>query len=188
MKKMIITGVNGFIGRCAMEYFSKDYEITGIDLADRYCEDGAEIHYYQCNMSKDSQELANIFTGVQPDVILHCAGSANVGASIVNPMADLDGNLHSLYQLLLALKSFEKRPKIIFLSSAVSMAIQSSFRSRKKMHWHRSHHMACTSRWARNSAAIITGYMVTISAVCVSFLHMEADCANSFCGIFIRNT
>ena len=118
MKKMIITGVNGFIGRCAMEYFSKDYEITGIDLADRYCEDGAEIHYYQCNMSKDSQELANIFTGVQPDVILHCAGSANVGASIVNPMADLDGNLHSLYQLLLALKSFEKRPKIIFLSSA----------------------------------------------------------------------
>lgn len=115
MKKMIITGVNGFIGRCAMEYFSKDYEITGIDLADRYCEDGAEIHYYQCNMSKDSQELANIFTGVQPDVILHCAGSANVGASIVNPMADLDGNLHSLYQLLLALQSFEKRPKIIFL-------------------------------------------------------------------------
>lgn len=118
MKKMIITGVNGFIGRCAMEYFSKDYEITGIDLADRYCEDRAEIHYYQCNMSKDSQELANIFTGVQPDVILHCAGSANVGASIVNPMADLDGNLHSLYQLLLALQSFEKRPKIIFLSSA----------------------------------------------------------------------
>lgn len=118
MKKMIITGVNGFIGRCAMEYFSKDYEITGIDLADRYCEDRAEIHYYQCNMSKDSQELANIFTGVQPDVILHCAGSANVGASIVNPMADLDGNLHSLYQLLLALQSFEKRPKIIFFSSA----------------------------------------------------------------------
>ena len=33
-------------------------------------------------------------------------------------MADLDGNLHSLYQLLLALKSFEKRPQIIFLSSA----------------------------------------------------------------------
>ena len=33
-------------------------------------------------------------------------------------MADLDGNLHSLYQLLLALKSFEKRPQIIFFSSA----------------------------------------------------------------------
>ena len=62
--------------------------------------------------------MAAIFTGVQPDVILHCAGSANVGASVVNPMADLDGNLHSLYQLLLALKSFEKRPQIIFLSSA----------------------------------------------------------------------
>ena len=60
MKKMIITGVNGFIGRCAMEYFGKDYEITGIDLADRYCEDGAEItgtsqHIYRsaagCNLT-----------------------------------------------------------------------------------------------------------------------------------------
>jgi len=33
-------------------------------------------------------------------------------------MADLDGNLHSLYQLLIALRSIEKKPKIIFMSSA----------------------------------------------------------------------
>lgn len=123
MKRMVITGVNGFIGRSAKEYFEKEYEITGIDLAEKYC--GGEVTseskgftYYQCNMSQNPSELANIFTGVQPDVVLHCAGSANVGASVVNPMADLDGNLHSLYQLLLALKSFEKKPKLIFFSSA----------------------------------------------------------------------
>jgi UDP-glucose 4-epimerase len=121
MKKMVITGVNGFIGRHAKEYFEKEYEITGLDLAADYSgekKDGDRMMYYQCNMSQDSAEMAAIFTGVQPDVILHCAGSANVGASVVNPMADLDGNLHSLYQLLLALKSFEKRPQIIFFSSA----------------------------------------------------------------------
>ena len=121
MKKMVITGVNGFIGGHAKEYFEKEYEITGLDLAANYCGDrqpGDTMTYYQCNMSQESAEMAAIFTGVQPDVILHCAGSANVGASVVNPMADLDGNLHSLYQLLLALKSFEKRPQIIFLSSA----------------------------------------------------------------------
>ena len=33
MKKMVITGVNGFIGRHAKEYFEKEYEITGLDLA-----------------------------------------------------------------------------------------------------------------------------------------------------------
>lgn len=121
MKKMVITGVNGFIGRSAKEYFERDYEIIGIDLAENYCgqKNGVfSFTYYQCNMSQNPAELANIFTGSQPDVILHCAGSANVGASVVNPMADLDGNLHSLYQLLLALKSFEKRPKLIFFSSA----------------------------------------------------------------------
>lgn len=115
---MVITGVNGFLGKSAKKYFEKEYDITGIDLAAKYSggEDG--LSYYQCNMSQETAELSSIFTSVQPDVVLHCAGSANVGASVVNPMADLDGNLHSLYQLLLALKSFEKRPKIIFFSSA----------------------------------------------------------------------
>lgn len=119
MKRMVITGVNGFIGKNAREYFEKEYKITGIDLAARFCGgESRDFLYYQCNMSQNPAELAAIFTDEQPDVILHCAGSANVGASIINPMADLDGNLHSLYQLLLALKSFEKKPKIIFLSSA----------------------------------------------------------------------
>ena len=123
MKRMVITGINGFIGRCAGEYFKGEYEITGIDLA-ASCKgqapgaDGVCRTYYQCHMAKEPAELASIFTDVQPDVILHCAGSANVGASVVNPLADLEGNLQSYYQLLLALQSFEKRPKIIFFSSA----------------------------------------------------------------------
>lgn len=120
MKRMVITGVNGFIGRNAKDYFQKEYDVTGIDLAAKYAGGDAadSFVYYQCNMSQEAAELAAIFANIQPDVILHCAGSANVGASVVNPMADLDGNLHSLYQLLLALRSFEKKPKIIFLSSA----------------------------------------------------------------------
>lgn len=53
MKKMVITGVNGFIGRHAKEYFEKEYEITGLDLAANYCGDrqpGDTMTYYQCNM------------------------------------------------------------------------------------------------------------------------------------------
>lgn len=118
MKKILITGVNGFIGHSAAEYFGKEYEVHGMDISTEYRGDGGRITYYQCNMSGSPAELSMIVTGVQPDVILHCAGSANVGASVVNPMADLDGNLHSLYQLLIALRSIEKKPKIIFMSSA----------------------------------------------------------------------
>lgn len=118
MKKILITGVNGFIGHCAADFFGKDYDVHGMDISTEYRGNGEKITYYQCNMSQSPAELSMIVTGVQPDVILHCAGSANVSASVVNPMADLDGNLHSLYQLLIALKSIEKKPKIIFLSSA----------------------------------------------------------------------
>ena len=87
--------------------------------------------------------MAAIFTGVQPDVILHCAGSANVGASVVNPMADLDGNLHSLYQLLLALKSFEKDRRSSFFPVPVSTEIQSGCQCVRRMRLRRCHRMGC---------------------------------------------
>lgn len=118
MKKILITGVNGFIGHSAAVYFGKEYEVYGMDISTEYRSMGEKVNYYQCNMSGSPAELSMIVTSIQPDVILHCAGSANVSASVVNPMADLDGNLHSLYQLLIALKSIEKKPKIIFMSSA----------------------------------------------------------------------
>lgn len=118
VKKILITGVNGFIGHSAAVYFSGEYEVYGMDISTEYRGIGEKMAYFQCNMSGSPAELSMIVTGIQPDVILHCAGSANVGASVVNPMADLDGNLHSLYQLLIALKSIEKKPRIIFMSSA----------------------------------------------------------------------
>ena len=118
MKRMVITGIGGFIGQNAKKYFEREYEIIGIGLAADYRDGENPVCYYQCNMSKSEAELSNILTDVQPDEILHCAGSANVGASVVNPVADLEGNLHSLYHLLLALRAFEKRPKVIFFSSA----------------------------------------------------------------------
>ena len=187
MKKMVITGVNGFIGRHAKEYFEKEYEITGLDLAANYCGDrqpGDTMTYYQCNMSQESAEMAAIFTGVQPDVILHCAGSANVGASVVNPMADLDGNLHSLYQLLLALKSFEKRPQIIFLSSAGiygnprQLPVRESDAAAPMSPYGLHKHMA---------EELTTGFTAIASAASVFFLLTATDCASSCCGTSIRN-
>lgn len=118
MKKMVITGVNGFIGRHAKEYFEKEYEITGLDLAANYCGDrqpGDTMTYYQCNMSRSPRDGGDLYRRAAGcDSALR--GKRQCRGFVVNPMADLDGNLHSLYQLLLALKSFEKRPQIIFLS------------------------------------------------------------------------
>lgn len=116
MKKMVITGVNGFIGQSAVDYFKDAYEISGMDLGETG--PAGLARYDACNMSKDQDALIKILSDSMPDVILHCAGSANVGASVVHPMEDLDGNLHSLYGLLLALQKLQIRPEIIFFSSA----------------------------------------------------------------------
>lgn len=116
MKRMLITGVSGFIGRSAVDYFKGEYEITGIDLGESA--PTGLLNYYTCNMSKERDALLQILNDSAPDVVLHCAGSANVGASVLHPMEDLDGNLHSLYALLLAFQQVQIRPEIIFFSSA----------------------------------------------------------------------
>lgn len=87
MKKMLITGVNGFIGRSAKEYFEKAYDIVGIDIAEKYMgrEDTGSLTYYQCNMSKDPAELSMLISNVQPDVILHCAEAPMWALPVLNP-------------------------------------------------------------------------------------------------------
>ena len=45
MKKLLITGVNGFIGRNAAHYFENEYAVHGMDIAARYCE--ADDRQYQ---------------------------------------------------------------------------------------------------------------------------------------------
>lgn len=118
MKKMLITGINGFVGSSAMQFFLDDYEIAGMDISLdlREKDTNKKVVYYQVDMIKDSLEIA--LEEIRPDVIIHCAGSANVGLSVQNPKGDFDGNLNSLYQLLMALQISKLRPKLIMLSSA----------------------------------------------------------------------
>ncbi len=118
MKHMLITGANGFIGNAAASYFCGTYEVCGIDLAPRFRGEGIPVRYARCDLSQSPAALSAIIRDARPDVVIHCAGSANVGASVKDPMADLDGNLHSLYRLLIALRDEEIKPQIIFLSSA----------------------------------------------------------------------
>jgi len=67
MKKILITGVNGFIGHSAAVYFGKEYEVYGMDISTEYRGDGGKITYYQCNMSGSPAELFH-------DRIGHSAG------------------------------------------------------------------------------------------------------------------
>ena len=81
---VLITGASGFIGNSILRYFrEKGADVTGWDV--HGSEDGSVQSVDMCVQANVEQALGS----PKPDVIVHCAGSANVSDSIANPDRDM---------------------------------------------------------------------------------------------------
>lgn len=115
-KRVLITGASGFIGSKLLEKFSYDnYDVTGWDRNDTSING---IMVKNTDMStKDS--IVNALQYYNPDIIIHCAGSADVGKSVDNPEMDYEGNVTLTHNLLFAMhKCGLEKKRFVFLSSA----------------------------------------------------------------------
>ena len=70
MKKILITGSNGFIGRQLCTALAKEYEIFGINRTQSAQLD--EQHGFICELS-DFTSIHTIFDRIQPDIVIHLA-------------------------------------------------------------------------------------------------------------------
>lgn len=116
MKKVLITGACGFIGSRLLEKFKiEGYKVIGWNRADVIV-DGITV--YSIDMTtKDS--IATVLSKENPDIIVHCAGSADVWKSVVNPEIDYEGNVTLTHNLLFAMhKCGLEKKRLVFLSSA----------------------------------------------------------------------
>lgn len=66
-KKILITGSNGFLGKLAIEYFSKNFDLVLVDLLSQ--ESG---NFYQADIG-NFEEIDNVITRECPHIILHFA-------------------------------------------------------------------------------------------------------------------
>lgn len=114
-KKVIITGVNGFIGsHLAGKCLQSGYDVLGIDLAEK--SKVAGIAYSQMDLSRDSIE--SILKKERAYALLHCAGMAAVKDSVERPEDDFVSNVLVSRKVLYALKDFSRETALLFLSSA----------------------------------------------------------------------
>lgn len=116
MRKILITGAQGFIGFKLGQYFYHCGDtVEGWDLT-------AGSHEYftvkKVNMEDEAEVLSGL-SACQPDIVIHCAGNADVGKSVQYPALDFHGNVTLTHNLLFGLHKLEMtNTRFVFLSSA----------------------------------------------------------------------
>lgn len=70
MKKILITGANGFVGQNLISSLKQDYELYGIDRTVIKCLNAANS--FSCDIS-DFDKISIIFEKVKPDILIHLA-------------------------------------------------------------------------------------------------------------------
>lgn len=114
MKKVLVTGSSGFIGsRIATRYAQEQHQVLGLDV--RIV---PHISFKQVECDLLAMDLASFLKEYQPDLVIHCAGNANVGVSVAQPHFDYESNVTVLHRLLFAIKAAAIAPKVVFMSSA----------------------------------------------------------------------
>lgn len=115
MKKVLITGASGFLGSRVALYFNQEgYEVIGWNRS--LCP--GQIHTHCINLL-DIKEVESSLKSFKADIIIHCAGSADVGKSLMDPMMDFEGNVTITHNLMFSLHRLGlEESRFVFLSSA----------------------------------------------------------------------
>lgn len=115
MLKVLVTGSSGFIGSRIATYFSKKGDtVLGWDM--RECRSTYTTH--AVNML-DPEKIAEELALFRPDVVIHCAGAADVSKSVKDPETDYEHNVSLTHHLLFGLHHAGlDSVRFVFLSSA----------------------------------------------------------------------
>ncbi len=114
--RILVTGASGFIGSHMAKGLANDgHEVmgcarTGCGIA------GVELR--SVNLL-DYGAVQGLLSSVRPDAVVHCAGCANVGKSVEDPVGDFQGNVTATQNLLFSLNGLGlNSTRVLFLSSA----------------------------------------------------------------------
>ena len=130
MKKILITGVAGFIGyHLAKNLLKKKVIIIGLDNINSYYSTNLKkdrlkelkrknFYFFKCDIKK-SVKLNNIFKKYKPDFVIHLAAQAGVRFSLKKPKNYLDNNVLGFFNILENCKNYKTKHLIYASSSSI---------------------------------------------------------------------
>jgi GDP-4-dehydro-6-deoxy-D-mannose reductase len=127
MKKILITGIGGFVGRHFVDYLSKDpqgSEIHGIARSKPpegifFCHpsNDSKIFYHQADVT-DTALIRSIINEVRPDQILHLAAQSSVAESWISPAPSFLNNISGFLNVIEAVRQSSCSPRILSIGSS----------------------------------------------------------------------
>ncbi|MCL5681004.1 MAG: NAD-dependent epimerase/dehydratase family protein [Candidatus Thermoplasmatota archaeon] len=125
-KRILITGIAGFIGSNMAEYFLDENEIIGVDnLSSGRMEnlrdlEGNKNFILHINDVKNNDELSKLMKGV--DVVIHLSANPDVRVGYDDPIVDFRENTVATHSVLEAMRKNDVK-EIIFSSSSTIYGI-----------------------------------------------------------------
>ncbi len=130
-KKVLITGVAGFIGfHLAQKVIGLGYTVTGIDNLNDYYDVSLKhsrlnilktlqnFHFHETDLS-NANGINNLFSKNRFECVINLAAQAGVRYSLINPHAYLESNLHGFLNILEACRHNQVNHLIYASSSSV---------------------------------------------------------------------
>ena len=119
MNKILVIGGCGYIGSHISRAIKQHKVTDQVFVIDRVRRDHTlkNVNSYLIDDYASKQSLMWV-EKLNPDVIIHCAGSSLVGDSIINPADYYENNIAKTAKLLTHVKNFVRPPLILFSSSA----------------------------------------------------------------------
>lgn len=118
MKKVLITGAAGFIGRHAAGLFGREgWHVAGMDEAPCEAAEWQRWGVSEWHPSTVSLETLVSCAG-RPDVIIHCAGTGVVGYSMTYPFEDYKRNVDTTMAVLEFVRLHAPGARVLYPSSA----------------------------------------------------------------------
>ncbi|MEA5049496.1 MAG: GDP-mannose 4,6-dehydratase [Eubacteriales bacterium] len=117
MKKVLIFGIAGFVGRyLTQEFLENGYSVSGSDQAEQ-SELPADVSVYRTDLL-DMPRVEELISAVSPDIIVNLAAVSSVGASWSMPQKTISVNVIGSLNILEATKKCSNKPRVLFIGSS----------------------------------------------------------------------
>lgn len=120
MKKILITGIHGFVGKYLLNEIlkqEKDSLIYGTYHFDHEFIDNTEYKLYKCNIQV-KEEVETLIKNINPDEIYHLAALSSVSGSFDNIINTMLTNCMGTAFILEAIKKYSNNSKILIIGSS----------------------------------------------------------------------